>query len=507
MVYGAAPGTGGADHLRRLPLAQASSRRSDRRVANTGDTATYEGRVYPNKPPGTTLLAVPAYTVIDLIESSLGVDRDDWWPQTINLYLTTVLSVGLLGAWGGVVFYRLSLRLFPAVPPSAHAGAALTFGLATLMWPFATALFDHVPVAVLSLLSLDLLVQERDGEGRGTRRADVRLAAAGLAAGLAVMNNYAATLTVAALTLYACAICRPRSRVLIFLSGGLPAALALGWYHRACFGRALTLATNYESSLFTQGARRFLGVFAAPDALVMVKLLFSSYRGLFFSSPVLLLGIYGLWRMWNGRTLRREAALCASIFAAFLLMNGAFNGWHGGYSFGPRYLAPAIPFIALPLAPLFDRLPRLAGAAALLSGGMILFATAVDPQVPFDVPHPWGDYLVPLATGDSVARPPFRIAGPVSANPQGTSEKFAYDLFAPGSPQAEWNSFNLGEFLWPGSLTSLLPLLIALGAGTAAVYRETRGAVPAPASDSVRPPGAGRDPRARGRPVRPRRSR
>src|SRR2546425_7588876 len=79
-------------------------------------------------------------------------------------------------------------------------------------------------------------------------------------------------------------------------------------------------------------------------------------------------------------------------------MKGAFNGWHGVYSFGPRYLAPAVPFIALPLAPVFERLPRLAGAVALLSGGMILFATAVDPQVPFDVPHPWADYLVPLAT-------------------------------------------------------------------------------------------------------------
>ena len=122
--------------------------------------------------------------------------------------------------------------------------------------------------------------------------ADRRLLGAGLAAGLAVLNNYAAILTVAPLTLYAAAVCRPRRRLALFLAGGLPPALALGWYHRTCFGRALTLATSHESKLFTREGGRLLGVFGAPDPSVLAQLLLSSYRGLFFSSPVLLLGAY-----------------------------------------------------------------------------------------------------------------------------------------------------------------------------------------------------------------------
>ncbi len=487
LVYAAAPGSDGRARLRRFPFASAppagaASHRGGP-VTNTGDLSTYEGRVFPNKPPGTTFLAVPAYWAIEMVEWLLGIDRDGWWTMTLNLYLTTVLSVGLLGAFGGALFHRLSRRLFPEVAPARHAAAALAFGLTTLVFPFSTVLFDHVPVAVFSMLGFHLLLGESQEAARraaGTRHpttADARLAAAGLACGLAVLNNYAAVLTVALLSAYALAVCRPRARVLFFVAGGAPAALVLALYHRACFGHAFTLATSYESALFTQGPERWLGVFGAPDPTVLIRLLISPYRGLFFSSPILMLGAYGLWRMRSAA--RREALLCAAVVAAFLLMNASFNGWHGGYSFGPRYLIPAVPFLALPLAPVFERLPRSATILALVSGAMILLATAVDPQVPFDQPRPWSGYLLPLVSGGAVARPPHRIEGPVSANPQGVAEKFAHDLFPERSAESDWSSFNLGELLWPGSLMSLLPLLVVLGAGGRLVLLRARD-VPAP---------------------------
>jgi hypothetical protein len=40
---------------------------------------------------------------------------------------------------------------------------------------------------------------------------------------------------------------------------------------------------------------------------------------------------------------------------------------------------------------------------------------------------------------------------------------FEYDFFAAGTPPTHWASFNLGEFLWPDSRWSLLPLFLVSG--------------------------------------------
>ena len=39
-------------------------------------------------------------------------------------------------------------------------------------------------------------------------------------------------------------------------------------------------------------------------------------------------------------------------------------------------------------------------------------------------------------------------------------EAWFFTEFPPGSLEARWNSFNIGETLFPGSRYSLLPLLI-----------------------------------------------
>jgi hypothetical protein len=501
LVYGADHGADGAVALRRFPGADPDRLRPGT-AANTGDLALSGGHRYPNKPPGATFLALPAYFLIERAESILGIDRDALWPLTVNAWLATLLSVGVTGALGGVLFYRASRRLAPDVAPVRHAAAGLAFGLATLHFPFSTMLFDHVPVAVFSLLAFDLLLAERDaspapapGGGPGSRRDDRRLLAAGLALGFAVLCNYDAVITVACLLAYAAAVCRPRARVVWVCAGGVVPALVLAGYHAACFGTPLTLATSHEAEIFRAASGRWLGVFGAPDPVVALRLLVSPYRGLFFGSPVLLLGAWGLWLLWK-RGRRAEAALATGIVLAFLTMNAAFNGWHGGYSYGPRYLIPALPFLALPLAPAFDRLPRAGSGLAVISAAMVLLATAVDPQVPFDEPRPWSGYLLPLAAGDTVKVRGAAIEGPVSANPQSLVEKFPHDLFPAGSSESFWSSFNLGEAVWPASWMSLLPLVILLAAGSAAALREA-GRLGAPAGVAA----------ARGRPSGPRRGR
>src|SRR5581483_3665552 len=56
------------------------------------------------------------------------------------------------------------------------------------------------------------------------------------------------------------------------------------------------------------------------------------------------------------------------------------------------------------------------------------------------------------------------IRGPVSVNPIGAYDGLlTFTVFPAGSVQTDWNSFNAGEFFFPMSRASLLPLLVISG--------------------------------------------
>ena len=468
-----------APRLQRHPLPPDTPPDRFWRVGNTGDVTVHEGRVYPGKPPGTVLLAVPAYWLIYRAERALGVDPDDWWPLTVNAYLTRLLSVGLLAAWGGVLFYGLSRRLFPGLPERAHLWSVLSFGLATMMWPFATLIFDHVIVAVLLLLAFGWLVQVRDAAAflAGARGSAWRLWAAGGALGVATVANYLSIIPIGFFSVYAIATLRPRRRVLWLWAGGVLPALVLAGYHTACFGHPTATANTEEPGMF-QSHDLWLGMFGRPHARLLWGVLFSPHRGLFFFSPVLVLAVVGLVLAFLRRQRRAELLVAAGVFVSYVLMNASFQGWGkawaGGWSFGPRYLIPGMALLALPLALAFARVPRLTLAAAVYSFGLTLLGMAVDPQPPVDILHPLSEYLLPLVRGEDVQNGKLTISGTVSANPIGVYEGFYYRAFPRGSPEARWNSFNLGEFLWPERRLSLVPLLVGLTISIGLLVRWTR---------------------------------
>lgn len=429
---------------------------------NTLDISLYEGRYYPNKPPGTSFLAAAVYAAVYGVERALGADPDSWVALTVGLYLTTWLTVGLLGALGGVVFLWISLRLFPDVSLATHVSAALVFGLGTLMFPYGTLLLDAVPVATLSLCAFALLLSLRREPG-GADRAPALLFGAGTLCGLIVFMNYALILTALGLGLYALWACAPRARIVWFAAGGVLPALALAAYHAACFDDPLTLVHEHQMDVFTTVGSRYFGMFVTPRPPVIAELLFLPYRGLFVSSPVLLLSVYGLARMAAGTGTRRaEALVFAGLGLIYLLLISSLNGWQGGSMMGPRYLMPAVPFLALALTPAFARLGRAAALLAIPSILLMTVITAVDPQVSLRFQNPLVEFYWPVATGKTVRASGFHLRGPVSVHPIGVPGG-EIEVLYPDTRYARWNSFNLGELLFPGSWASLLPLLSVIG--------------------------------------------
>lgn len=497
-------------------------------VCSSGDICYLPktGHFHPNKPPGTSFLALPGYWVILQIERALGINPDHAWVLTVNVWLTTILSVGLISALGCVLFYRLA-REFAAGSEWPAVIATLAFAFGTTYLPFGTILFDHNLTASLLVASFYFVRKNTGGAAL----------LAGLCAGLAVLTNYVSAGAVFALGFYALF---SRGDVfkfstwswkntLLFCAGGLPLALVLFGYHTINFGSPLTFATDFQNPVF-KDPNGALGMFSKPNPYVGAILLVSPYRGIFWLAPVLILGLIGLCAWLRQKTWVAEARLCLAVFAFFFLVNMSFNGYHGGYTAGPRYLVPGIPFLALGIVWAVARWKKVTYALMVLSIGQQLLLVATDAQnalavggharlpdshrkddffcnivteyaAPFFFTGKAGGLLNQLleakldgevdkleaAEADDEVRAkqieakktewqtaidqrqpnPFPLAalrGPVSINPVGVYDGLlGYGNFAMDSPEAARASCNLGEFIFPQSQWSLLPLFVVSG--------------------------------------------
>src|SRR5205807_2640040 len=110
-----------------------------------------------------------------------------------------------------------------------------------------------------------------------------------------------------------------------------------------------------------------------PKPHVIFLLLFGQFRGLLLLSPVLILTPLGWW-LWH-RTRTDLGALVVAILIPlyYLWLNGSYFYWDGGWSFGPRHMTGALPFVAFALAPVWASASRYArGALAALCGVAIV---------------------------------------------------------------------------------------------------------------------------------------
>lgn len=448
--------SGKAD-TRRLRLSDPDVRTRRLAQVNSYDLSEFGGHFYPTKPPGVSLMAALAYAPLYTVERWLGVDPDRWRPLTVNAWAVTLLVVALPVSLGGVAFFTTARRLFPDAGIDVAVWATLAMGLATQMFPYATMMMDHGPVCAAALSAFALLV--------GARFAPVEpplslFVTAGLLAGATVLMNHAAVLIVAPLLGYVLLALRSRRALQGFAAGGVvPSALLVG-YQAWIFGHPFALPSSFQLDFFVADSAKLLGSFEWPRAYLLPDLMLLPYRGLLFWSPVLSFAGVGLVLMARRQRVRPELLVIATVGLLYVILNISFSRWHGGAAVGPRYMTPAVPFLALALVPAFARLPRLALAVGAVSAGLMLLATAVNPMVPGRYANPLTDYYLPLARGEVIPEGFYELQGPVSVNPVGFAST-DLEIFAPDGRFVRWNAFNLGELLFPGSWASLLPLALA----------------------------------------------
>jgi hypothetical protein len=423
---------------------------------NTGDKALYDGHYYSDKAPGLALAAVPIVAAGRLALLATGGDPESFPGLAFLSYLATVFTVGLLTALAGVVLYDLAIEL------GADAGGALfaatAFGLATPMWTHAT-LFQGHAVAAAGLL-FAFAATARIGPGRSIR-ANVGLAVlAGLSAGWATVSEFPAAVPAALIALWACTRAwslgrEHASRIIAALAvSALACAAVLMAYQYACFGSPFHLAYSSEEGF--EGMKQGWFGINMPRLIRLRRILFSDYRGLLPLAPLLALAPVGLAVI--GRRARGAALISTLIAIFYVLLNASYTYWEGGWSFGPRHVGPAIPFMCLWLAGLWTITPRVLrlGLLALWVWGasLSLLAVATMAQPPASYRHPITELLWPAFREGDLAL---------------TTQTFAHGSTDPGvwrahtEPKAAW---NLGMKMGLSGLVSLAPLALAwIGCG------------------------------------------
>jgi hypothetical protein len=349
----------------------------------TNDAAIYNGRAYNDKAPGVTLLVAPVYALVRGAATDFAAALR--WTRTLSLTLLTLFTV-----W----FFRRRLPAWGADGALADV-AAVGFAVGAVTWPYFTMLYSHGFAADFVLLGVLLLAGYRRDPAHARP-----LWLGGLAFGLAIACEYPTAVLALAAGVYLLSFERRPARLAGFVALGalLPLAI-IGGVNWACFGSPWNFGYLFEKdAVFKAQHTNGLMGFGAPTFATLSLLLVSPAKGLFFWSPVLMVGVAGFGAMLRARL--REGWLLAGMAAAYAVLFAGYFEAGGGACLGPRHLAPIVGPLILAGAWFAARRPDARGGAffglTVASSLVVAAGVFVDPQMPDRLANPLWDFAAPM---------------------------------------------------------------------------------------------------------------
>jgi hypothetical protein len=401
----------------------------------TNDKAWVDGHFYSVKGPGTAALTTLPYIAIKALGGEklarAAVDNErqtphpKWHPDSVVplenmgydvqrglrvqarveeetpiVWMLTLIAAVIPG-----VLLLLAVRwAADRFVPGYGTAAAITLGLATIVMTFSAEFFSHVISAAFAFAAFCVLIKERDGP---MRRWSVF--AAGLLAGLAVTFEFQTGLVGVVLIFYALsrktgrADARPRikdrvRRGAAYAGGAVLGALPMLAFNTWAFGSPLKLAYSDAVDFPGRSGHDVLGLnsdgffgITVPRFDSAFDLLFAG-RGLIAMTPIIVMAVVGVFLM--RRRHRAEANTILAVAAVYFIYNSGYWLPYGGGTPGPRFLIPALPFVALGLAYAYKRLPALTLGLAIPSALFMLVGTLTYPLIGRQGMGTWADWLV-----------------------------------------------------------------------------------------------------------------
>lgn len=347
----------------------------DKYVANTVDYAKVNGHTYSDKAPGTAFLGIPIYAGLRMVLGLPAIDRlterlanSDAFKATLReegsgvlkdkvrfaiaqivlSFITNAAPTALLCA----LLYALLMQW--GASRSASIFTALAYGLLTPAFAYANSFYGHQLSAALLFIAFYLL--QRHSAPATANPSAPKLLFIGLLLGYSVITEYPTLLVAMAILAYAFFVLRRRGawpHIAFMLISMAACAAVLLIYNTVVFGGPFKLGySNSELWAAEHGAGFMSLTFPHIDAAWGIT--FGWFRGLFILSPVLLLALPGFVMWHRSHRLRAEFAVALFSVLAMFLFNASSIMWWGGFAIGPRYLLPALPFMALAIPFVID---------------------------------------------------------------------------------------------------------------------------------------------------------
>lgn len=397
-------------HFSEVRALAAGEKTIDRWHWETGDVAWIDGHYYSVKSPGMAALSAPLYLAIDAVggkdvaadaAATAAESRQPRWTPNDEPPFTSygydaqraaavqervenetpiVWALTLLAAVIPSVLLLFGVRwIADRLEPGYGTAAAITLGLCTIMMVFAAEFFSHAISTALGFAAFAVLFAERRGPPRPWL-----VAAAGLLAGLGVTFEFQVGLVGVVLFLYAVARDSRLRRGAAYAAGAVAGALPALAFNAWTLGSPFTLAYSKAVAVVGSSGHQSLGLnsdgffgITLPRWDAARDLLFAG-RGLSVLTPVVVMGVVGIVLL-HRRGHRAEAWTIAGVAIAYFFYNSGYWQPYGGGTPGPRFLIPALPFVAIGFASAYRRFPATTLALAIPSGIWMLVASLTYP--------------------------------------------------------------------------------------------------------------------------------
>ncbi len=360
----------------------------------------HDGGLYPNKPPGTTIVAAAGYVAARSLARFQGqpltLRHYTWWARLVTAVIPTLVLAWVLVRWLVPVFGRR--RSLAAV------GLVL---VATPLAAYARLVYGHALAACLVWCGALGVIE-------GCRRDRPGLAAgAAVVAASAVVVEYSAAFLGVPLAVFVGLSAwagRWRAAVAAMLGAAVP-LLGLAAYHLHAFGSPWRTGYHHvvDPSFAAKHGEGLLGL-VAPNLAAVHAHIVSVEAGLVWWAPLAVLGVWGLViaaRAADPGPLRSHARVHLAMVLCAVAAAVSLN-FEGGWRVGPRYLVAALPGLVLGFAVALQWLqvqrPGLrAGAwvlvAAATTWSVVINGLAAMLWPHFDltnIHHPVAEVLLPL---------------------------------------------------------------------------------------------------------------
>ena len=345
----------------------------------TNDRAFFRNHYYCDKAVVTSIIAAVPYCITKTIADLTRFEI----PPSAHRYIAERLSAG-------ISFILLMFFVLKKLKRSEKSIILplLALGTGSILLPYSTLLYGHVPAAFFLFMSY--YCQNRE-----------KYLQADIFGALAAATEFPVILPFLILAAYRGRkywnrIRLTRLAVIIILS-----FIPQFFHNWIAFGDPLRMGYSLETAEAFEGMSRGLFGFTFPSLKAIYLLLLSPERGLFFYMPWTVLGIAGFFHGKRFIPVLKKNPL-PLMTLTYVILFSAYYMPTGGWAFGPRHLIPIIPFFAIGLAKFVSISRKHLFIAALLVLPSILialigtFGEIHQPVHPFENPIPLPQWTIGL---------------------------------------------------------------------------------------------------------------